>query len=403
MKKILSLLSVLTISGTAVPTTIAASSYKKEEFKLENNLEILNRVKRGNNKNKKPKKNTTSTIDEEDNRPSTSRTNNRCSTTAGGVRNQRCRRPNENNSEITTKSARERFLSEIEGNSNNIFTAGKRENTYGVFIRKSIDYFKETNNIVEETTHPDTNWKIYKIEKHSVEDSYKKIPLKIAGNKIDLILNKSSLYVDGIITHNNGDGTEKKLFYFSDSNLDKNSESLNSNDKYKLFGKILDLEIKTDNNLSNLSHKLAFDSNYNTLAPESLKENIKINKETIRAAITNLSNINDSTIKKIKKYTEKEKKLKKDFLRVIFTAAEATRFFSIRQEVNKILTSSDSNQYEINWQDHKDTLTNWDKNSQKYYEMKNGKEFTDEEKQTIYNVAILAVKDDEKIRDNQKG
>ncbi len=29
MKKLLSLLSVLTISGTAVPTTIAASSYKK--------------------------------------------------------------------------------------------------------------------------------------------------------------------------------------------------------------------------------------------------------------------------------------------------------------------------------------------------------------------------------------
>ncbi len=30
MKKILSLLSVLTISGTAIPTTIAASSYKKK-------------------------------------------------------------------------------------------------------------------------------------------------------------------------------------------------------------------------------------------------------------------------------------------------------------------------------------------------------------------------------------
>lgn len=37
MKKLLSLLSVLTISGTAVPTTIAASHYQKEETKLENN------------------------------------------------------------------------------------------------------------------------------------------------------------------------------------------------------------------------------------------------------------------------------------------------------------------------------------------------------------------------------
>ncbi len=57
MKKLLSLLSVLTISGTAIPTTIAASPYKKEENKLEdnkvnyshnNNLEKLNRSKRQN-------------------------------------------------------------------------------------------------------------------------------------------------------------------------------------------------------------------------------------------------------------------------------------------------------------------------------------------------------------------
>ncbi|WP_342256269.1 hypothetical protein [Spiroplasma endosymbiont of Poecilobothrus nobilitatus] len=55
MKKLLSLLSVLTISGTAVPTTIAASPYQKLENKLKNNdinysqtnnLEVLNRNKR---------------------------------------------------------------------------------------------------------------------------------------------------------------------------------------------------------------------------------------------------------------------------------------------------------------------------------------------------------------------
>ncbi|RUO86551.1 hypothetical protein [Spiroplasma endosymbiont of Megaselia nigra] len=53
MKKLLSLLSVLTISGTAVPTTIAASPYKKQETKNSdinyqqiNNLENLNRNKR---------------------------------------------------------------------------------------------------------------------------------------------------------------------------------------------------------------------------------------------------------------------------------------------------------------------------------------------------------------------
>ncbi|MBW3058583.1 hypothetical protein D6D54_08145 [Spiroplasma poulsonii] len=54
MKKLLSLLSVLTISGTAVPTTIAASSYQKEEtiknndinYQQTNNLESLKRNKR---------------------------------------------------------------------------------------------------------------------------------------------------------------------------------------------------------------------------------------------------------------------------------------------------------------------------------------------------------------------
>ncbi|UZQ30888.1 MAG: C39 family peptidase [Spiroplasma phoeniceum] len=63
MKKLLSLLSVLTISGSAIPTTIAASPYQKEEniknndinndinYKQINNLEILNRYKRQNNNN----------------------------------------------------------------------------------------------------------------------------------------------------------------------------------------------------------------------------------------------------------------------------------------------------------------------------------------------------------------
>ncbi len=52
MKKLLSLLSVLTISGTTVPTTIAASPYQKEkkinsDINLKtNNLEILNRNKK---------------------------------------------------------------------------------------------------------------------------------------------------------------------------------------------------------------------------------------------------------------------------------------------------------------------------------------------------------------------
>ncbi|WP_338967079.1 hypothetical protein [Spiroplasma endosymbiont of Lonchoptera lutea] len=45
MKKLLRLLSVLTVSGTAMPTVIATSPYQKEENNLQN-LEDLNRVKR---------------------------------------------------------------------------------------------------------------------------------------------------------------------------------------------------------------------------------------------------------------------------------------------------------------------------------------------------------------------
>jgi len=60
MKKLLSLLSVLTITGTAVPTTIAASLYQKEEtiknidinYQQTNNLENLNRKKRASHERK---------------------------------------------------------------------------------------------------------------------------------------------------------------------------------------------------------------------------------------------------------------------------------------------------------------------------------------------------------------
>ncbi len=60
MKKLLSLLSVLTIGVTAVPTTIAARSYQKQEkldsninYSQTNNLENLNRFKRDKTINKK--------------------------------------------------------------------------------------------------------------------------------------------------------------------------------------------------------------------------------------------------------------------------------------------------------------------------------------------------------------
>ncbi|WP_338955707.1 hypothetical protein [Spiroplasma endosymbiont of Polydrusus cervinus] len=47
MKKLLSLLSVLTISGTAVPITIAASPYQKQEkLNIETNYKQINNLKR---------------------------------------------------------------------------------------------------------------------------------------------------------------------------------------------------------------------------------------------------------------------------------------------------------------------------------------------------------------------
>ncbi len=58
MKKLLSLLSILTISGTAIPPTIAAGPYQKEKqlnsdinYLQTINLETLNRNKRDNSNN----------------------------------------------------------------------------------------------------------------------------------------------------------------------------------------------------------------------------------------------------------------------------------------------------------------------------------------------------------------
>ncbi len=48
MKKLLSLLIVLTISGTAVPTTIAASPYQRQEHSSNNNLRRLNDINNTN-------------------------------------------------------------------------------------------------------------------------------------------------------------------------------------------------------------------------------------------------------------------------------------------------------------------------------------------------------------------
>ncbi len=70
MKKLLSLLSVLTISGTAVPTIIAASPYQKEEniisdisySQTNSNLKNLNRVKRQTQKTVPSLKNIISTV-----------------------------------------------------------------------------------------------------------------------------------------------------------------------------------------------------------------------------------------------------------------------------------------------------------------------------------------------------
>lgn len=403
MKKIISLLSFLTITGPATPLVVATASYEKSD---ESKLENLHRVKRGSNTNKKPTTNRASTApDEDNNRPSTSvSTTSRCKNSGGGRGNKKCRKPNEDNSVRTGTTARERILGKIKNHSNNIFK--QTNNEYKDFLRESINYFQETKNIVRETTNPDTGKPIFKIKKHNVEDSYKKIPLNIEGNKVDLILNKKNLYVDGIITHNNGDGTEKKLWYFPDSNLAKNIISLESEDKYKLFSKIVDLQINSDTDLNKLVGLLKFESNYNVLKA-GREDKITINKSNIREAIINLSEINDNKLAEIKKDDETEKKLKNDFLITIFTTAEATRFFSVRDEVKKVLASSDTNPYEITWKDHKDTLTNWDKNSQKYYKMKDNTELqlktTSEEKKSIYNVAVLAVKDEEKIRDNQRG
>lgn len=55
MKKLLSILSVITIMGTSLPSTIAASNYKKEKINDNNSQKFLNRTKRENNDKFLPK------------------------------------------------------------------------------------------------------------------------------------------------------------------------------------------------------------------------------------------------------------------------------------------------------------------------------------------------------------
>ncbi len=160
MKKLLSLLLVLTISLTIMPSVIAANPYQKEKIKSENivdneknntnNLENLNRVKRGKPVNKKTTTKKKPTVD---NSSSETESNNNISSSSINNKNKF------NNLNEIRKESINRIINKIQ---NQCLFKSDHESTvnnnrqYTNFLRESINYFQETENIEHKTKHPST-------------------------------------------------------------------------------------------------------------------------------------------------------------------------------------------------------------------------------------------------------
>ncbi|RUO86470.1 ribosome-inactivating family protein [Spiroplasma endosymbiont of Megaselia nigra] len=433
MKKLLSLLSVLTISGISMPSVIAANPYQKEKNKLENivdnkkfntnNLENLNRVKRGKPVNKKTTTKKKPTVG---NSSSETESNNNISSSSINNKNKF-----HNLNEIRKESIN-RIRNKIKNHC--LFKSGHESTVnnnrqYKNFLRESINYFQETENIEHETKHPSTEKSIFKLKINNVnkDDIIPNfIPLKtikeqetlvphsstqkvgeqeieinvnqenrnrrrtIPEAEIELVLNSSNLYLDGFITTENVKVTpninknkeiksseyetnilkKKTYWYFNDSSEKIKSQIEDKFNKEKEENKIKEFESKS----------LDYSGNYSTLIGN---KDIEINKNNILSSINKISN---TTL-------ENKNEIKDDLVRVIFMTSESMRFFSIREKVDSVLNNDES----INWRNYKDTLNNWNTYSQNYYKMKTGTEFTDEEKQKIYDVSILLPSENEEI------
>lgn len=374
MKKLISLLGIVTITNSAIPSVIAASAYQKQENKLENsgiNLQEINLKKLKRIKRAEPISTTIAAIivslKAAVGTVGTSSTIASAAavgvatpfaapvassstlvpliisagvvfTTAGagvgiaansGVFDSNPPTlANVNQSYSTHHNYENNYLNTT--NINNSLSlldfANLRSGDYLLNIQNIIRYNPKMFNIFGKNLN--TEKYIFSLRKTNDMKDYIQISLKSrSGKETTVILNpNSNLYLDGFI---NKDGNHKTYYHFSEAKI-KNIDGA-------------------------ISRSLGYNGDYPSLLNNELNKSIKINKNLINRSIENLSRINDNNLER----------LKDDLVRTIFVTSEAMRFHSIRNKVNQILYNN-KNTNEIDFKDYLEKLRNWDNLSKEY-------------------------------------
>ncbi|WP_375315659.1 ribosome-inactivating family protein [Spiroplasma endosymbiont of Tipula paludosa] len=334
MKKLLNLLSVLTISGTAIPMVIAASpsetSTNRSSNRNEQNSSSLTQGRTNHN-------------------ATTGRTPNGTKRTAIQTTS-----INQTKTKSSTQNSR-RTPTPASTNRNNIIL---NKRNYSRSIRDYIDNNSGRSQPPTQTTsHSKTKitkdkannnvFRVYGINQRTGNRIYAlnqnpskailELPLKNHdGQEVTAILNpNNNLYMDGFIVN---DANGKKTYW----HFQKEKETDN------VITKIEGIESKC----------LGYDGSYQRIGNHELI----ISKNYINESIDKLASVND----------DNKKGLKDSLLTTIFVTSESMRFFSVRNDVARVLHSSDDHPQTINWGHYENKLTKWDDNSGNYIKTKIG-------------------------------
>jgi len=309
MKKLLSLLSVLTIGGTAVPTTIAASPYKKEKqlnsYLQTNNLKQLDRIKRQQNKKTSKK--------------------------------------------ILVLT--EKLI--IDSNNSREYTNSSRRVLQNLEIQRILI---PVINVGEENQDSI----IYTLNNENY--GYFRVPVEIIGvddqnqqsyrRNLELILRTDNLYLQGFIINNN-----YYHFNFNNVNMARQPQSVRDG-SVPLLTQIEGMQ----------SHQLSrIGPDYRDLLPQS---NNNINWNNIFSSflyLTNNIDINENTVEHLEQQGLPIEGLATSLGRVIFSTAEAIRFRNIYNIINNDIINSNNN-VSLNFRDNEiyQILVSWGSTSRRY-------------------------------------
>lgn len=325
MKKLLSLLSVLTISGTAIPMVIAASpsgtSTNRSSNRNEQNSSSLTQ-RRTTNGTKRTAIQTTSI--------------NQTKTKSSTQNSQRTPTPastNRNNIILNTRNYSRSIRDYIDNNSGRSQPPTQTTSHSKTKITKD----KANNNVFRVYgINQRTGNRIYALNQNPSK-AILELPLKNHdGQEVTAILNpNNNLYMDGFIVN---DANGKKTYW----HFKKEEETDN------VITKIEGIESKC----------LGYGSSYRQIGNHELI----ISKNYINESIDKLASFNG----------DKKEDLKNNLLTTIFVTSESMRFSSVRNDVARVLHSSDDHPQTINWGHYENKLTNWQNNSENYIKTKIG-------------------------------